>query len=122
MIIVEERPPLLTAPAARVTPAGDRQAAPPADTGRVDPPARPDRAEPPEAATAEDSSLALAMASIRISRGNPTAEETAALAVLLAARFRRLHEARQSEPPAPGTRKLPPAPCPRFRPPGAWAS
>ncbi|MEU9235764.1 acyl-CoA carboxylase epsilon subunit [Streptomyces subrutilus] len=74
------------------------------------------------ATAAGDPSLALAMASIRISRGNPTAEETAALAVLLAARLRLLHEASQSSPPTAGPRKLPAVPRPTFRPPGAWAS
>lgn len=144
MIIVEERP-LLTAPAVGGTPAGDRPAPPPAADGpaAADGPVgvgvdRPNRQEPGRAsdqdagrdprrgprraAAVEDSSLALAMASIRISRGNPTVEETAALAVLLTARLRRLHEDRQPEPAAPSARRLPHAPCPQFRPPGAWAS
>ncbi|MEU9144364.1 acyl-CoA carboxylase epsilon subunit [Streptomyces sp. NPDC048349] len=136
MIIVEERP-LPTAPAVRVPPAGDHPAATPASTDRPAPtdrphspsptgsperPEREDRPELPGAGAAEDSSLALAMASIRISRGNPTAEETAAIAVLLTARLRRLHEARRPAPSAQATRTLPPAPCPPFRPPGAWAS
>lgn len=133
MIIVEERP-LLTAPAVGVTPAGEHPADLPAHTdspdradsseltdssGLTD---RADRTELAGTTAAEDTSTALAMASIRISRGNPTAEETAALAALLTARLRLLHDARQPEPSAPRTRKLPTQPCPPFRAPGAWAS
>ncbi|OEJ22336.1 hypothetical protein [Streptomyces subrutilus] len=151
MIIVEERP-LLTAPAVRGTPVRERPAAPPAEarrtdrvngSERVDGAERTGGADRPNAARADrpsgvngtagagpsgtaavagDPSLALAMASIRISRGNPTAEETAALAVLLTARLRLLHEATQASPPTAGPRKLPTAPRPAFRPPGAWAS
>ncbi|MFE3553312.1 acyl-CoA carboxylase epsilon subunit [Streptomyces sp. NPDC059193] len=145
MIIVKERP-LLTAPAVRATPAGDRPATPPADAHR----AAADRTaadrtertvgasavtagvtadaaaavEPAAAAAApaQDTSLALAMASIRISRGNPTAEEIAALAVLLTARLGKRHEARQSAPAPARTRRLPSSSCQSFRAPGAWAS
>ncbi|MGD9485070.1 acyl-CoA carboxylase epsilon subunit [Streptomyces sp. TRM70308] len=62
---------------------------------------------------------ALAAASIRVTRGNPTAEEVAALAALLCG---------LGAAAAPGAR--PPAPRPRpvrhpapaaFTPPGAWA-
>ncbi|MGR4884944.1 acyl-CoA carboxylase epsilon subunit [Streptomyces sp. LARHCF249] len=121
MIIVEERP-LPTAPAVRVTPAGEHPAGPPANTDRPDPAARADRPEPSGAAPAEDTSLALAMASIRISRGNPTAEEIAALAVLLTTRLRKRHETLQPAPSAARPRRLPPLPCPPFRAPGAWGS
>ncbi|MER7468054.1 acyl-CoA carboxylase epsilon subunit [Streptomyces sp. NPDC097981] len=121
MIIVEERP-LLTAPAVGVTPAGEHPADQPAHTDSPDSSGLTDRAELPGTTAAEDTSTALAMASIRISRGNPTAEETAALAALLTARLRLLHEARQPESSAPRTRKLPTRPCPPFRAPGAWAS
>ncbi|MCX5612938.1 MULTISPECIES: acyl-CoA carboxylase epsilon subunit [unclassified Streptomyces] len=127
MIIVEERP-LLTAPAVGVTPAGEHPADQPAHTdspdradssGLTD---RADRTELPGTTAAEDTSTALAMASIRISRGNPTAEETAALAALLTARLRLLNEARQPVPSTPRTRKLPTQTCRPFRAPGAWAS
>ncbi|MCX5016590.1 acyl-CoA carboxylase epsilon subunit [Streptomyces sp. NBC_00555] len=127
MIIVEERP-LLTAPAVGVTPAGEHPADPPAHTDSPDRADsseltdRADRTELPGTTAAEDTSTALAMASIRISRGNPTAEETAALAALLTARLRLLNEARQPVPSAPRTRKLPTQPCRPFRAPGAWAS
>ncbi|WP_438319509.1 acyl-CoA carboxylase epsilon subunit (plasmid) [Streptomyces sp. HUAS TT3] len=80
-----------------------------------------DRGALPEPAPAAAPSLALAMASIRISRGNPTTEETAALAVLLTARLRRLQDARRSAP-APLVRKLPYRPRPQYRAPGAWSS
>ncbi|WP_327364796.1 acyl-CoA carboxylase epsilon subunit [Streptomyces sp. NBC_01296] len=124
MIIVEERP-VLTAPAVGVTPAEEHPADPPAHTDspdRANSPDSPDRTELPGTTAAEDTSTALAMASIRISRGNPTAEETAALAALLTARLRLLHGARQPEPSAPRTRKLPTQPCRPFLAPGAWAS
>ncbi|MEV7560912.1 hypothetical protein ACGFYY_15435 [Streptomyces sp. NPDC048331] len=114
MSIVEERPlvadPVLRAPVVRVSRIRERPA---------QAPARPDA--PPTPTTAEPA-LALAMASIRISRGNPTVEETAALAALLTARLRLLHHARESEAPTVLPRKLPRHPCPPFRAPGAWAS
>ncbi|MFD0342976.1 acyl-CoA carboxylase epsilon subunit [Streptomyces sp. NPDC127117] len=72
---------------------------------------------------------ALASASVRVSRGNPTAEEVAALAVLLTARIRLASEARENETreqgrgsavvPVRALRHRGPAP---FTPPGAWAS
>ncbi|MFJ9646102.1 acyl-CoA carboxylase epsilon subunit [Streptomyces sp. NPDC004244] len=76
-------------------------------------------------AAAQDPSLALAMASIRIAKGNPTAEETAALAVLLTARLRRLHEVRRAaaaEPRIPRRRPRAHRPPVPFRAPGSWAS
>ncbi|MFD4242848.1 acyl-CoA carboxylase subunit epsilon [Streptomyces sp. NPDC058525] len=137
MIIVKERP-LLTAPAVRATPAGDRPATPPADAHRAADRTAADRTERTErtvgaaavtaggaadaAAPAQDTSLALAMASIRISRGNPTAEEIAALAVLLTARLGKRHEARQPAPAPARSRRLPSLSCQPFRAPGAWAS
>ncbi|MFE7777937.1 acyl-CoA carboxylase subunit epsilon [Streptomyces sp. NPDC057445] len=65
-----------------------------------------------------DNAVALSLASIRITRGNPTAEEVAALAVLLTARLR------PAPPPGPSTRKLHarrPGPAP-YTPPTSWAS
>ncbi|WP_327364810.1 acyl-CoA carboxylase epsilon subunit [Streptomyces sp. NBC_01296] len=120
MSIVEERPlatelapaPAFRAPSVRVAPVPQCPAQPPV---RTDGPPAPITAEPSLA-------LAMAMASIRISRGNPTAEETAALAVLLTARLRLLHGARESEAAAPRVRRLPRPACPQFRAPGAWAS
>lgn len=103
--------PVPRAPVVRVSPVRERPAQAPA---RTDAPPTPTTAEP---------SLALAMASIRISRGgNPTVEETIALAALLTARLCLLHHARESEPPTVRPRKLPRHPCPPFRAPGAWAS
>ncbi|MFE0606613.1 acyl-CoA carboxylase epsilon subunit [Streptomyces sp. NPDC058892] len=118
MSIVDERPlvtdptpaPLFRVPAVRVAPVRQRPAQAPART----------QAAPAPAAAAP--SMALAMASIRISRGNPTAEEAAALAVLLTARLRLLHKAREAEAAAPRIRKLPHRPYPPFRAPGAWTS
>ncbi|MGP3691601.1 acyl-CoA carboxylase epsilon subunit [Streptomyces sp. IBSNAI002] len=130
MIIVKERP-LLTAPAVRVAPAGERPRTDPrrADAARTERTAGVVEAagagvtagvEPAGGAAAGGASLALAMASIRISRGNPTAEEIAALAVLLTARLGQGHEAPR---PAPArTRRLPSPSCQPFRAPGAWAS
>ncbi|MFE6848167.1 acyl-CoA carboxylase epsilon subunit [Streptomyces sp. NPDC057686] len=116
MSIVEERPlatelapaPAFRAPSVRVAPVPQRPVQPPARTEGLP-------------AGAAEPSLALAMASIRISRGNPTAEETAALAVLLTARLRLLHEARGSGA-VPRVRRLPRPARPPFRAPGAWAS
>ncbi|MFK0050135.1 acyl-CoA carboxylase subunit epsilon [Streptomyces sp. NPDC090741] len=71
-------------------------------------------------AAGDTSALALA-ASIRITRGNPTAEEVAALAVLLTARIRLQNEAQSSQPEAQ-VYKLPLRPRPSFTAPGAWAS
>ncbi len=64
----------------------------------------------------------LALASVRVTRGNPTAEEVAAVAALLAARLRPVCEEAPSEvaPPSPlarGARRPRP-----FAAPGAWAS
>ncbi|MGR4884950.1 acyl-CoA carboxylase subunit epsilon [Streptomyces sp. LARHCF249] len=73
-------------------------------------------------AAVEDTSLALAMASIRISRGNPTAEEIAAPAVLLTARLGKRHEAQRPAPVTARARKLPSLSFQPFRAPGAWAS
>ncbi|MFF3959462.1 acyl-CoA carboxylase subunit epsilon [Streptomyces sp. NPDC001890] len=73
--------------------------------------------------------VALTSASVRVSKGNPTAEEVAALAVLLTARIRLANEARENEAreqertssvaPVRALRHRGPAP---FTPPGAWAS
>lgn len=71
-------------------------------------------------AAADTSALALE-ASIRITKGNPTAEEVAALAVLLTARIRLQNEA-QSSPTEAQVHKLPLRPRPSFIAPGAWAS
>ncbi|MFE2147447.1 acyl-CoA carboxylase subunit epsilon [Streptomyces sp. NPDC059456] len=68
----------------------------------------------------DTSALAIA-ASIRITRGNPTAEEVAALAVLLTARIRLQHEA-QASPTEARVYKLPLRPRTSFIAPGAWAS
>ncbi|MFI1286487.1 hypothetical protein ACH4U5_38010 [Streptomyces sp. NPDC020858] len=93
--------PVPRAPVVRVSPVRERPAQAPA---RTDAPPTPTTAEP---------SLALAMALIRISRGgNPTVEETIALAALLTARLCLLHHARESEPPTVRPRKLPRHPCP----------
>lgn len=72
---------------------------------------------------------ALTSASVRVAKGNPTAAEVAALAVLLTARLRLANEARENEareqervssvPPVRALRHRRPAP---FTPPGAWAS
>ncbi|MEV0414672.1 acyl-CoA carboxylase epsilon subunit [Streptomyces sp. NPDC050448] len=68
-----------------------------------------------------DDRTALALAAIRITRGNPSAEEVAALAFLLTTRSRLLHEARDAQGEAP-VHKLPPRRRPSFIAPGAWAS
>ncbi|WP_327286188.1 MULTISPECIES: acyl-CoA carboxylase epsilon subunit [unclassified Streptomyces] len=68
----------------------------------------------------DTSALAIA-ASIRITKGNPTAEEVAALAVLLTARIRLQNEAHASQTEAQ-VYKLPLRPRPSFIAPGAWAS
>ncbi|MCY0935132.1 acyl-CoA carboxylase subunit epsilon [Streptomyces sp. H34-S4] len=70
--------------------------------------------------TADDRTV-LALASFRITKGNPSAEEVAALAVLLMARFRLMHEAQASAPEAQ-VHKLPVRRSPTFTAPGAWAS
>jgi hypothetical protein len=72
---------------------------------------------------------ALTSASVRVAKGNPTAEEVAALAVLLTARIRLANEARENgtrdqgrgsaTAPVRALRHRGPAP---FTPPGAWAS
>lgn len=67
-----------------------------------------------------DTTTELALASVRVTRGTPTAEEVAALAVLLTARLRPV-----GERPADDTPLVPTAwqhPASGFRPPGAWAS
>ncbi|MDX2680489.1 acyl-CoA carboxylase epsilon subunit [Streptomyces sp. NY05-11A] len=66
-------------------------------------------------------STALAMASFRISRGNPTSEETAAVAAVLVAGLRRLHD---TGPATAGPRilRLPRRTRPTYRAPGSWAS
>ncbi|MEV7727316.1 acyl-CoA carboxylase epsilon subunit [Streptomyces sp. NPDC087917] len=85
------------------------------DTGRTPPPDR------LRGALTADDRTALALAAIRITRGNPTAEEVAALAVLLAARIRP-HP--QESPPQTQARihKLRRRPQPDFIAPGSWAS
>ncbi|MET9888050.1 hypothetical protein ABZZ20_33945 [Streptomyces sp. NPDC006430] len=102
-------------PAVRVLPVPEPE--PPAAPTAPAAPAAP--AVPPRAA-AEDGSAVLALASIRITKGSPTAEEAAALAVLLASRLRLLQAG--SFPPASGPRKLPQGHQPPFRAPGAWVS
>ncbi|MFE5768646.1 acyl-CoA carboxylase epsilon subunit [Streptomyces sp. NPDC056485] len=64
--------------------------------------------------------LALA-ASIRITKGNPSAEEVAALAVLLTARIRLRNEGQCAQAEAQ-VHKLPLRPRASFIAPGAWAS
>ncbi|MFD7618101.1 acyl-CoA carboxylase epsilon subunit [Streptomyces sp. NPDC059802] len=86
------------------------------------------------AAGNETPAAALTSASVRVSKGNPTAEEVAALAVLLTARLRSANGAREHEAGENGVREQErtssvvrvralrhrgPAP---FTPPGAWAS
>ncbi|MFF3216109.1 acyl-CoA carboxylase subunit epsilon [Streptomyces sp. NPDC002886] len=68
-----------------------------------------------------DDRTALALAAIRITKGNPTAEEVASLAVLLTARIRLLNEAQATEGEA-RVHKLPLRRQPSFIAPGAWAS
>ncbi|MGW1766585.1 acyl-CoA carboxylase epsilon subunit [Streptomyces sp. NPDC002073] len=73
-----------------------------------------------QAGVDDTSALALA-ASIRITKGNPTAEEVATLAVLLGARIRLQHQERAAQPGLQASRlprRIPPA----FIPPGSWAS
>ncbi|KOY54645.1 acyl-CoA carboxylase epsilon subunit [Streptomyces sp. XY332] len=71
-----------------------------------------------------DDRTALALAAMRITKGNPTAQDVAALAVLLASRLR--HEAQAPPAQAPQAEgrveKLPLRPRPSFTAPGAWAS
>ncbi|SFY42029.1 hypothetical protein OH786_36980 (plasmid) [Streptomyces atratus] len=75
----------------------------------------------------ETPAAALTSASVRVAKGSPTAEEVAALAVLLTARLRLANEARENEarerdssvPQVRALRHRRPAP---FTPPGAWAS
>ncbi|MCX5151545.1 acyl-CoA carboxylase epsilon subunit [Streptomyces sp. NPDC048550] len=73
-----------------------------------------------------DDRTALALAAMRITKGNPTAEDVAALAVLLTSRIRLRDEAQASPPAAPQAQaqveKLPLRPRPSFIAPGAWAS
>ncbi|MFJ2821697.1 acyl-CoA carboxylase subunit epsilon [Streptomyces toxytricini] len=70
-----------------------------------------------------DGSTALAAASIRITRGNPTAEEVAAVAVLLTARLRLAAEqAAAGQEESAVVFRLPRRRPPVFAPPGAWAS
>ncbi|MEU6404203.1 hypothetical protein [Streptomyces sp. NPDC046985] len=87
MSTVEERP-LPTDP----TPASPSPAIRVAPSVRVDParerPAQPAGRQTPLAPVAAATSTALSMASVRISRGEPTAREVAALALLLTARLR----------------------------------
>ncbi|KOU30695.1 hypothetical protein ADK52_04050 [Streptomyces sp. WM6372] len=71
--------------------------------------------------TAGDTSALALAASIRITKGNPSAEEVAALAVLLTARIRLQNEAQASQTEAQ-VHKLPLRPRPSFIAPGAWAS
>ncbi|WP_030869914.1 acyl-CoA carboxylase epsilon subunit [Streptomyces sp. NRRL F-2747] len=75
----------------------------------------------PAPRSAGDTSAPALAESIRIIKGEPTAEEVAALAVLLTARLR------QPDGTGPGqggaqVHKLPPRPRPAFIAPGAWAS
>ncbi len=73
--------------------------------------------------SAADDRTALATTAFRIIRGNPTAEEVAALAVLLTARLRLQNEAAAAEAEDRATvHKLPLRRRPVFAPPGAWAS
>jgi len=76
----------------------------------------------PEPATEQ----ALAQASLRILRGNPTLEEVAALATALAARARTASGGRRPHTPAgpadPTARTRRQRPGEDFRAPGAWAS
>ncbi|MCB5165713.1 acyl-CoA carboxylase subunit epsilon [Streptomyces bambusae] len=71
-----------------------------------------------------DDAAALALAaSIRITKGNPTAEEVATLAVLLAARIRQREDAdRAAARPGARIHRLPPRRRPPFVAPGSWAS
>ncbi|MEV6731540.1 MULTISPECIES: acyl-CoA carboxylase epsilon subunit [unclassified Streptomyces] len=72
-----------------------------------------------------DDRTALALAAMRITKGNPTAEDVAALAVLLASRIRLRHEAQAPEAASQAqaqVEKLPLRPRPSFIAPGAWAS
>ncbi|MFC8493934.1 acyl-CoA carboxylase subunit epsilon [Streptomyces sp. NPDC057235] len=81
-------------------------------------------AENPDAPASADDAAALSLAaSIRIVKGNPTAEEVATLAALLIARMRLQQEARERDrqPEAP-VHKLPSPRRPAFVAPGAWAS
>ncbi|MFE5833412.1 acyl-CoA carboxylase subunit epsilon [Streptomyces sp. NPDC056488] len=75
----------------------------------------------PASASADDAAALSLAASIRIVKGNPTAEEVATLAALLIARMRLQQEARAQEPEAP-VHKLPLPRRPTFVAPGAWAS
>ncbi|MFF5449564.1 acyl-CoA carboxylase epsilon subunit [Streptomyces sp. NPDC012888] len=73
-----------------------------------------------------DESTALTLAAMRITAGNPTAEEVAAIAVLLTARLRLLHEHEQQEQQdtRASVHRLPPR-APRMTPytaPRSWAS
>ncbi|MFF4173837.1 acyl-CoA carboxylase epsilon subunit [Streptomyces sp. NPDC001744] len=95
---------------------------PPANDGTRTPASgnAPDHPPRPAGPAGPPPSTALAMASIHISRGNPTPEETAAVAALLMARLCRLHETGPSAGPRSG--RLPHRPGPAYRAPGTWAS
>ncbi|MEU6479789.1 acyl-CoA carboxylase epsilon subunit [Streptomyces sp. NPDC047017] len=86
-------------------------------------PAGPPRTLPPGPAGTAGTPLSAApvTASIRISRGNPTSEETAAVAALLIAALRRLHDSG----PATAGPQIPRPPHrsrPTYRAPDSWAS
>lgn len=69
-----------------------------------------------------DERTALALASLRITRGNPTAEEVAAIAALLMARLRLLDGAQAEQESTAKVHKLPVRRPSAFVAPGAWAS
>ncbi|MEU6557735.1 acyl-CoA carboxylase subunit epsilon [Streptomyces sp. NPDC046915] len=71
-------------------------------------------------ATPPDATRYLAAAGLRVTRGTPTAEEVAALTVLLVTRLSGgAEEPAEEATPTPTVWRHPGA---RFRPPGAWAS
>ncbi|MFJ3173979.1 acyl-CoA carboxylase epsilon subunit [Streptomyces roseus] len=92
-----------------------------APTAEPTPGPTPDATPGPTPDAAGDMSALALAASIRITKGNPTAEEVAALAVLLTARLRLQSEAQSSQTEAQ-VHKLPLRPRPSFIAPGAWAS
>ncbi len=109
----------------RRTAADDRQHPPGPRTPAVVP-NDPPRTQPPEPAESAapagaSPSTVLAMASLRITRGDPTSEETAAVAAVLIAGLRRLHETGPSAA-GPQVLKLPHRTRPAYRAPGSWAS
>ncbi|OEJ36269.1 acyl-CoA carboxylase subunit epsilon [Streptomyces agglomeratus] len=69
-----------------------------------------------------DDRTTLALASLRVTKGNPTAEEVAAIAALLTARLHLQAEAQAEQETVERVRKLPVRRPPRFIAPGAWAS